>query len=66
MNPKEIVDDVFRRGFAPPPKMSVSQWADQSRVLSSESGASAGKWHTLPFQREVLDAFSDPAVHSSW
>ena len=64
MNPKELVDDVFRRGFAPPPKMTVSQWADQWRVLSSESGAAAGQWHTLPFQREVFDAFSDPAVHT--
>jgi len=64
VNAKTIVDDVFRRGFAPPPKLSVSQWADGYRVLSSESGAAAGQWHTLPFQREVFDAFSDPAVHT--
>ncbi len=63
MTAKEIVGDVFR-GWAPPPKLSVSGWADQFRVLSSESGAAAGKWHTLPFQREVFDAFSDPAVHT--
>ena len=61
MTAKEIVGDVFR-GWAPPPKLSVSGWADQFRVLSSESGAAAGKWHTLPFQREVFDAFSDPAI----
>ena len=64
MNPKELVDDVFRRGFAPPPKLSVSEWADQYRVLSSESGAAAGKWRTLPFQREIFDAFCDPGVHT--
>ena len=63
MTAKEIVGDVFR-GWAPPPKLSVSGWADAYRYLSSESGAAAGKWHTLPFQREVFDAFSDPAVHT--
>ena len=52
------------RGWAPPPKLSVTGWADKYRFLSSESGADAGKWHTLPFQREIFDAFSNPAVHT--
>ncbi len=63
MNTQELISDVFRN-FAPPPKMTVSEWADQCRILSSESGAAAGQWHTLPFQREIFDSFSDPSVHT--
>jgi phage terminase large subunit GpA-like protein len=63
MNPQELVIDASR-AWAPPPKMTVSEWADHYRFLSSESGAAAGKWHTLPFQREIFDAFCDPGVHT--
>jgi phage terminase large subunit GpA-like protein len=63
MNPQELVIDASR-AWAPPPKMTVSEWADRYRFLSSESGALAGKWHTLPFQREIFDAFCDPGVHT--
>ena len=46
----------------PPPKLTVSQWADNHRVLSSETSASPGKWITYSFQKEMMDAFSDPLV----
>jgi len=52
------------RNWAPPPRMTVSEWADGFRYLSPESGAAAGKWRTLPFQREIFDAFCDPGVHT--
>jgi len=52
------------RGWTPPTKLTVSEWADQFRYLSSESGAAAGKWRTLPFQRDIFDAFSSPAIHT--
>ena len=42
--------------------MTVSEWADQNRVLSSETSASPGKWVTYSFQKEMMDAFSDPLV----
>ena len=63
MTGKELIEDISHL-WAPPPKLSVSGWADQNRILSAESGAAAGRWHTLPFQREVFDAFSDPATHT--
>lgn len=63
MNPQELVVDASR-AWAPPPKMTVSEWADGYRLLSSESGAAAGKWRTLPFQRDIFDAFCDPSVHA--
>ena len=63
MNPQELVMEASR-AWAPPPKTTISEWADGYRFLSSESGAAAGKWHTLPFQREIFDAFCDPGVHT--
>lgn len=47
---------------APPPILTVSQWADQYRKLSAESAAEPGQWNTdrAPYQREILDAVNDP------
>lgn len=47
---------------APPPKLTVSQWADKYRVLSKESSAEHGKWNTdrAPYQREIMDAINNP------
>lgn len=46
----------------PPPKLKLSEWADQYFRLSPESAATAGQWRTLPYQREILDSFNDPTV----
>jgi phage terminase large subunit GpA-like protein len=46
----------------PPPKLSLSEWADQHFRLSAESAAEPGRWRTLPYQRGILDAITDPAV----
>lgn len=48
----------------PPPNLTLSQWADRYRVLSAESSAEPGRWHTekAPYQREIMDAISDPYV----
>ena len=48
--------------WAPPPKLTVSQWADQYRKLSTEASAEPGQWHTdrAPYQREIMDAINDP------
>ncbi|MFN7939140.1 MAG: terminase gpA endonuclease subunit [Bryobacteraceae bacterium] len=44
--------------LAPPPDLTVSQWADQNRRLSSESAAEKGEWRTdrAPYQRAVMDS----------
>lgn len=46
----------------PPPRMSVSEWADSFRKLSREDSASPGGWSTVdrPYQRGIMDAASDP------
>ncbi len=51
---------------APPPKLTVSEWADNFRKLSPESSAEPGQWRTdrAPYQREVMDAVNDPEVET--
>jgi phage terminase large subunit GpA-like protein len=46
----------------PPKKITVSEWADENRVLSSGSSAEPGRWNTdrIPYQREIMDAVNDP------
>ncbi|MED3732542.1 phage terminase large subunit family protein [Geobacillus stearothermophilus] len=58
---KEIAQVV-----APPPELTVSEWADLYRRLSSESSAEPGQWRTdrAPYQREIMDAINDPAVET--
>jgi phage terminase large subunit GpA-like protein len=42
----------------PPARVTLSEWADRHRVLSSEASAAPGEWRTLPFQQEPLDAIA--------
>ena len=50
--------------FEPPALMNVSEWADKYRVLVSESSATPGPWRTdkAPYQREIMNAFTQPGV----
>lgn len=50
----------------PPPLLTVSQWCDEFRMLSSESSASPGKWHNhrTPYLTGIMDAFNDPTVET--
>jgi len=52
----------------PPPKLTISEWADRFRKLSSEDSAEPGQWRTdrVPWQREIMDAISDPTVREVW
>lgn len=60
-NLDQLIAETFR-AWAPPPKLSLSEWADQYAYLSAESSAEAGKWHTLPYQKGIMDAFTDPTI----
>jgi phage terminase large subunit GpA-like protein len=61
---RAALDESVRRRLAPPPRLVVSAWADRYRVLSRESSAEPGRWRTdrAPYQRGILDAFSDPSI----
>lgn len=48
--------------WAPPGDISTSAWADRHMVLSPETSAKPGAWSTRSYQRQPLDATSDPAV----
>lgn len=56
--------ELRRQIFRPPPKLTVSQWADQHRYLTGEASAEGGRWRTdrAPYQRGIMDAISDPTV----
>lgn len=51
-------------GMKPPDDLTVTQWAERHRRLSSESSAEPGPWRTsrTPYLREPMDAFTDPKV----
>lgn len=59
----ELAKSVFSM-FRPPKKQTVSEWADENRVLVSESSAEPGRWRTdrAPYQREIMDSFTQPGV----
>jgi len=56
----------FTEYIAPPPEVTVSEWADENRVLSKESSAEAGKFRTdrAPYQREIMDSTNDDTVET--
>lgn len=55
--------ELRRIHLSPPPKLTVSEWADRHRIVSSYS-AEPGPWRTdrTPYLREIMDSFSDPTV----
>lgn len=52
------------RLIAPPPSLTVSQWADKYRYVSSAVSDYPGQWKTdlVPFAREIMDSVNDPRV----
>jgi len=50
-----------RQLWRPPPRLALSEWADAKFMLPS-GDANAGRWHSLPYQRGILDAMSDPGI----
>ncbi len=51
---------TIARALAPRRALSVSQWADSNRILSSKASSSPGQWRTSrnPPLREVMDCLS--------
>lgn len=63
MTLNELVRDTYQM-FRPPKLQTVSEWADENRVLVSESSSEPGPWRTdrAPYQREIMDAFTQPGI----
>ncbi|MFD0710623.1 phage terminase large subunit family protein [Paenibacillus sp. GCM10027626] len=47
--------------WEPLPELTISQWADENRILTSETSAEPGPWRTdrAPFQREIMDSINN-------
>ncbi len=56
----EAIARAWREGLTPDPLLSVSEWADQYRMLSSKSAAEPGRWRTrrTPYLKEIMDCLS--------
>lgn len=65
-NAAEAIFDDLWSVWAPPPRLSLSEWADEHAVLSAENAAEPGRWRTIPYQRGILDAMSDPEIEQVW
>ena len=61
MEPDVLFADV-QKAWLPPPRLRLSEWADQNAVLSAESSAEVGRWRSYPFQRGIMDAISDRKI----
>lgn len=50
--------------FEPPPRMTVTEWADRFRYLSAESSSQPGKYDSAmtPYAREWMDSVTDPTA----
>ena len=50
----------FRAGLKPDPKLTVSEWADEYRFLSSRVAAEPGRYRSsrVPYMRQIMDSMS--------
>ena len=52
--------NAFAAGLRPDPVLTVSEWADENRMLPSRASAEPGPWRTsrTPYLREIMDTLS--------
>lgn len=52
--------EIFWIGITPDRALTVSEWADEYRILSAKTSAEAGRWKTdrTPYLREIMDSLS--------
>jgi len=55
---REVYETAYRDGWRPEPRLSVSAWADEHRVLGNRAGHAAIHWRTstTPYLQEIMDA----------
>lgn len=55
-----IYAEAFAAGLRPPPRLTVSEWADRHRMLQTKNAAEPGLYRTdrVPYVREIADALS--------
>lgn len=61
MNAQQLVTEV-RQAWRPPKKLTLTEWSDTYAYLSAESAAQEGRWRTIPYQKGIQDAMTDPTI----
>src|ERR1043166_2510958 len=56
----EICAAIFAQSLAPEPQLTVSEWADAHRFLSSSASSEPGRWRTAraPYLKEIMNCLS--------
>lgn len=64
LNAAVLLATVLLQVLPPPPRLTVSEWADKYRILSAEASGEPGQWRTsrAEYQRGIMDALSSPVV----
>ena len=63
MKQTELDDLIFKAGIEalqPEPYLTISEWADENRILSNAASSEPGKWRTsrTPYLKGIMDALS--------
>jgi phage terminase large subunit GpA-like protein len=55
-----LIERAWREGLVPERLLTVSEWSDRHRVLSSKGASEPGRWRTTrtPYLREIMDCLS--------
>ena len=61
---RQALVEIRRVALMPPPRLSLSGWADRYAVLSKETSASHGKFRAFAYQNGIMDAVTDPTVET--
>ena len=54
------IERAWREGLRPDPRLTVSEWAERYRMLSTKESAEPGRWRNArtPYLREIMDCLS--------
>lgn len=54
------IERAWREGLTPDPLLTVSEWSDRHRMLSSKASAEPGRWRTsrTPYLKSIMDCLS--------
>jgi phage terminase large subunit GpA-like protein len=55
-----VYREAFLSGLRPEPQLTVSEWADEHRMLSSKASSEPGRWRTsrTPYLKQAMDCLS--------
>jgi len=59
-NAKTLCSEIISRSLLPEPQLTISEWSDKYRRLSTKASSEAGAWRTsrTPYLKEFMDCMS--------